>query len=415
MNIIDQENSSTEQGQLSNLNTYSCISEKKIIASFKRFIDEKKKNSFRSSNIVNPQLSIRSELKDEDIPFQSQLISCYYSLDKEEQDNFWYFLENDSELQNELSNLEGLDFYNKILLEISKYFNIQRNSPALEPYLTNNILYAYNNCGDRIYIDKVLRFDDEQHVAEGYMTKYNPKMCFGGNACANQGDQMKCERWVVKWNVKDNGFEVTETELENWKKIENSGASVPNVLDGFKILDFNVLVMEKLEQLEPQDYNQKLVMSITSFLEKIIPLGVLNNLKPSNILKRVTKSYSQMENTYFVADVAGMTTEPKSYGFKRYTWSPMWASQVVDSETITTVKNDLIEFGYVLNWLSRGDTLDLETIENVRIIERPKEVYDWIEMAQNMNEQDIKMKDWIELKKIAFQFPPISKSELCKK
>ena len=396
------------------INSYSCINEKKVIASFKRYIDEKKKNSFQSQNIV-PKLTIKEEVSDEKIPFHSQLISCYYSLNKEEQDNFWYLLENDAELQNELSNLDGNNYYERILLEFSKYFDIQRNSSKIESFLTDNVLYAYNDCGDRIYINQILRFDDEQHVGRGIMTKYNPKMC-QQVICPPEDNLNSCNLWVVKWNVKEDGNQITERELENWRKIENTGASIPNVLEGFKILDFPVLVMESLEQLDPMDYNQKLVMTLTSFIEKIIPLGVINNLKPSNILKRITKSKSQIETTYFVADVAGTTTEPYSYGFKRFTWSPDWTSQVVDSSTITTVKNDLIEFGYVLNWLSRGDeNLNEQTVENIRIIERPPEVSEWLSKAQNINEQDIKMNDWIALKKIAYQFPSLSKTETCKR
>jgi len=401
------------------MNTYSCIPEKKIIASFKRLIDEKKKNAFRGTEI-NPIQTIKAELNEEQIPFQSQLISCYYSLSKEEQDNFWYLLENDPNLKKELSNLDGNGYYEKILSEFTKYFDVQRNSSKIESFLKDNILYAYNNCGDRIYIQNILRFDDEQHVGQGILTKYNPKMC-QHVICSSDETVNKCSMWVVKWNVKEDGAQVTEREVENWRKIENTGASIPNILEGFKILDFPVLVMESLEQLDPNDFNQKLVMTIASFIEKIIPLGVLNNLKPSNILKRINKSNTQTETTYFVADVAGMTTEPLSYGFKRFTWSPQWTSQVVDANTITTVKNDLIEFGYVLNWLSRGnETQDeqksVEISENVRILERPQEVSEWINKSQNINEQDIKMSDWIALKKIAYQFPTLSKTDsLCRR
>ena len=471
---------------------FGCLPENKIISSFKRFIDEKKKNSFTKSSllqngaqnglgeegsgtqdlgqdggqqdggpivlrkrnkskrsmskvsissndpfqeplIVNPEKYVskseepnKSQTNMLSETYQAQVISCYYSLEQEQQDKFWMYLENNSSLKEELSNLNLENFYYRIIYEITEFFDIKRNSPTLNQFLLNNILYIYNNCGDRIYVDEILRFDEEQHVLVGNLTKDSPKMC--KLACPVKGSDEdsdttnSCDQWVVKWNVREDiGVEVIEGEIEKWKMIENTGASVPKVLDGFMLLDFPVVVMEKLEQLEPSDYNQKLVISIISFIEKIIPLGVNNNLKPSNILKRVNYSKRDKEIIYLVADVTGMTIEPKAYGFKRYTWSPLWTSQVVDSETITTIKNDLIEFGYVLNWLSRGeDILDeeksLEIIENVRISDRPTEVLEWLGRTQLINEQDIKMNDLIDLKKIAYKFPPVTKNyDLCKK
>jgi hypothetical protein len=188
-------------------------------------------------------------------------------------------------------------------------------------------------------------------------------------------------------------------------------------VSGFKILDFPVVVMEKLSPLEPIDYNQKLIVSIVNYIERILPIGVNNNLKPSNILKRVDKN----EITYIVADITMMTTKEKDYGYQRFSWSPSWTSQVVDLDTITTVKNDLLEFGYVLVWLSQGDEIlnkekSDEIIANVRVLPRNEEVSKWIERVKTINEQDIKMNDFIDLKKLAIVFPRSERTyDLCSK
>lgn len=396
---------------------YSCLPESRIISSFKRFIDEKKKNSFKSSNnqiLIRPkEVSMEPSVA---VTYQSQIISCYYSLSEEDQNNFWISL-SISPNHEQLQNMDNESFYLAVLDEITKYFKIQRDSPVLESFLMNKILYAYNDCGDRIYFTKILRFDDEQHVGIGVLTKDNRSMC-----------RTTDEEWVVKWNVREDvGRVLTDTEIEKWKILENNGAQIPKIVSGFKILDFPVVVMEKLNALEPSDYNQKLIISIVNYIERILPIGVNNNLKPSNILKRVEKrstspmSSENPETTYLVADVTMMTTKEKDYGYQRFSWSPSWTSQVVDLDTITTVKNDLLEFGYVLVWLSQGDEIldkerSEEIITNVRIIPRNEEVSKWIDRVKKMDEQNIKMNDFIDLKKLSMIFRRTEKSyDLCTK
>jgi hypothetical protein len=398
----------------------TCLPESRIISSFKRFIDEKKKNSFPSTNIATEQprgLSIRlKESSEQSTTLQSQIISCYYSLSEEEQNNFWNQLASGPEKER-LQSLDNEAFYLAILDEITKYFQIQRDSPKLEQFLIEKILYAYNECGDRIYFNKILRFDDEQHVGVGVLTKDYRAMCSPSD-----------EEWVIKWNVREDvGRVLTDAEIEKWKIIENNGAQIPKIVSGFKILDFPVVVMEKLSPLEPSDYNQKLVVSMINYIERILPIGVNNNLKPSNILKRIENKnkspiHSQ-ETTYVVADITMMTTKEKDYGYQRFSWSPSWTSQVVDLDTITTVKNDLLEFGYVLVWLStlqQQGTYDKEKseeiISSVRILPRNEEVSNWIERVKRINEQDIKMNDFIDLKKLSIVFPKIETTyDLCEK
>jgi hypothetical protein len=380
---------------------YSCIPEIRIIQSFKRFVEEKRKNSF--PYVMNEQQPfVEHTPTQETITYQSQVISCYYSIEDQQQNQFWENLELNN--REELSKLNDEDFYIRILQEITKYFGIQRNSPNLQPFLENKVIYAYNGCGNRIYLDQILRFDQDQHVGIGMMTKNNtPVLCK-----TDKSDDENIEKWIVKWNTTPEvGENLTLEESEKWKLIESTGAHIPKVLTGFMILDFTVVVMERLYPLEPQDYNQKLVMSITSFIEKLLPIGVNNNLKPSNIMKRIDKNN---EITYLVSDIRLMTTLPLFYGYKRLTWSPFWASQVMDLNTITTVKNDLIELSYVLTYLSQMNKVNneeeyLELLNQIRIIEKPKEILDWSNRVRIINEQDILMKDFLDLKKLALAFP----------
>jgi hypothetical protein len=211
--------------------------------------------------------------------------------------------------------------------------------------------------------------------------------------------------WVVKWNIEpESGEEMTFQAFKKWRQVSNTGANVPKIYTDFYILDFPVIVVEQLTPLDASDYNQKLVMSIVSYIEKIIPIGVNNNIKPSNIMKRINKDSSI---TYIVTDVEMMTTEEKAYGYKRYSWSPEWTSQVVDINTITTVKNDLLEFGYTLNYLAQMQDAqaELDLAQQIRIIEMPEELNDWMERVRIIDEQNIKLVDFIELKKMSQSFP----------
>lgn len=371
----------------------SNISESKIVSAFKRFVDEKRKGNqpVSSSNSILPpnlkQLSSIPSLDDESITYQSQIISAYYSLDDQDQTNFW----------NELSieQMDPDDFYFFVLQKIAERFGITRESNQLDRFLLDKVIYAYNNSGDRIYITEILRFDDKQHVGLGFMSKSSPNMCKGNEETL----------WIVKWNVDPEiGEYLTSQEFDKWSMIKNVGAETPKVLSGFYILDFPVIVMENLEPLDANDYNQKLLMSIISFIEKIVPIGVLNNITPSNILKRVSKGG---EITYLVADVIMMATDERQYGYARFNWATHWASQVVDIDTITTVKNDLIELGYTLIYLSRlGSENQIEDlVSNIRIVERTSEIQEWMSRVNSINEQDIKLYDFIDLKKISQKFP----------
>jgi hypothetical protein len=111
-----------------------------------------------------------------------------------------------------------------------------------------------------------------------------------------------------------------------------------------------------------------------------------------------------------VSDVRLMTTIPLFYGYKRLTWSPFWASQVMDLNTITTVKNDLLEFGYVLTYLSQMNKVNndeeyLELLNRIRVMNKPNEILDWMNRVRIINEQDIQMKDFLDIKKLALAFP----------
>ena len=401
---------------------YSCIPENKIITSFKRFIAEKKKNGFPGGS--GDSSFVEHTPSKETITYQAQIISSYYSLDDVKQDEFWMNMEQNKKV--ELSQLSGEDFYIRILQELTNYFGIQRNAIQLLEFLEKKVIYAYNECGYRIYLDQVLRWDEDQKVWIGRMTKDSPVPCRptngtgrgagrgsgGGIGLATGLLGSEEEKWIVRWNTTPEvGEKLTMDEVEKWRLIESTGAMIPKVLSGFMILDFSVVVMERLYPLEIQDYNQKLVMSITSYIEKLIPIGVNNNLKPSNILKKIHPITKEV--SYFVSDVALMTTQPDLYGYKRFTWSPFWSSQVMDLDTVTTVKNDLLELGYVLTWLSKLRDVNTEEemiglMNRIRIVEKPKEIMDWMNRVRAINEQEIEMKDFVDLKRLALAFPKFS-------
>jgi hypothetical protein len=368
--------------------SYSSIPETKIVSSFKRFVNEKRKNQFQGQ--INSSSTIPTD--DTSITYQSQIISCYYLLDDQQQEQFWNSLD--------IQTQDPDAFYYEVLKKIQEQFGISRNSKELEKYLLDQVIYAYNDDGERIYIKDIIRFDDSQHVCVGVMTKSSPSMC------SNSEEK---QMWMVKWNVDPIvGEDLTSMAFDKWDMIANTGAEIPKILKNFYILDFPVVVMESLEPLDASDYNQKLVLSIISYIEKIISVGVNNNIKPSNIMKKTKEDQIQ----YFVVDAEKMAIEEKDYGFKRFSWTPEWASQVIDSQTITTVKNDLLEFGYTLHFLSQMDKITDAEMENriinqIRISEMPDELLNWMNRVRLIDEQDIKLIDFIDLKKLSLGFPKI--------
>jgi hypothetical protein len=391
--------------KISDRPSYSSIPETKIVASFKRFVNEKQKNLSMSSsettlsNILPPNVKDENEMPSDEssITYQSQIISCYYTIDDQKQEQFWK--DNEQELQR-ASRMDANSFYYFVLTKIAEYFGITRESEKLKKYLLDKVVYAYNDRGERIYIQEILRFDNSQHVGLGFQSTSSPEMC----KSKRESDE-ETTMWVVKWNIEpESGEEMTFQAFKKWRQVSNTGANVPKIYTDFYILDFPVIVVEQLTPLDASDYNQKLVMSIVSYIEKIIPIGVNNNIKPSNIMKRINKDSSI---TYIVTDVEMMTTEEKAYGYKRYSWSPEWTSQVVDINTITTVKNDLLEFGYTLNYLAQMQDAqaELDLAQQIRIIEMPEELNDWMERVRIIDEQNIKLVDFIELKKMSQSFP----------
>jgi hypothetical protein len=366
--------------------SYSSIPETKIVSSFKRFVNEKRKNQFQGQ--MNSSSMIPTD--DTSITYQSQIISCYYLLDDQQQEQFWSSLD--------IQTQDPEAFYYEVLKKIQEQFGISRNSKELEKYLLDQVIYAYNDDGERIYIKDIIRFDDSQHVCLGMMTKSSPSMC-----STSEEKQM----WMVKWNVDPKvGEDLTSMAFSKWDMISDTGAEIPKILKNFYILDFPVVVMESLEPLDASDYNQKLVLSIISYIEKIISIGVNNNIKPSNLLKKIKEDQIQ----YFVVDAEKMAIEEKDYGFQRFSWTSEWASQVIDSQTITTVKNDLLEFGYTLHFLSQMNEITDAEMENriinqIRISEMPDELLNWMNRVRLIDEQDIKLNDFIDLKKLSLGFP----------
>lgn len=366
--------------------SYSSIPETKIVSSFKRFVNEKRKNQFQGQ--MNSSSMIPTD--DTSITYQSQIISCYYLLDDQQQEQFWSSLD--------IQTQDPEAFYYEVLKKIQEQFGISRNSKELEKYLLDQVIYAYNDDGERIYIKDIIRFDDSQHVCLGMMTKSSPSMC-----STSEEKQM----WMVKWNVDPKvGEDLTSMAFSKWDMISDTGAEIPKILKNFYLLDFPVVVMESLEPLDASDYNQKLVLSIISYIEKIISIGVNNNIKPSNLLKKIKEDQIQ----YFVVDAEKMAIEEKDYGFQRFSWTSEWASQVIDSQTITTVKNDLLEFGYTLHFLSQMNEITDAEMENriinqIRISEMPDELLNWMNRVRLIDEQDIKLNDFIDLKKLSLGFP----------
>ena len=155
--------------------------------------------------------------------------------------------------------------------------------------------------------------------------------------------------WVVKWeNVDDD----VNAEVLEYDKLEAMGAQCPKRLNGFKFLDFGVLVIEFLQPLDSTDRPSEVAKQLlTTQLQYIHTYACYFDLKTDNIRKR-----NGTPPVYFIIDMNLSTVMGPDGTFERKHWTPLYASQQfprlsLGGVQISSYVNDFLELLYVLHQL----------------------------------------------------------------
>ena len=162
---------------------------------------------------------------------------------------------------------------------------------------------------------------------------------------------------VLKWYKADNRD--TTYEISIYRELRKRNAVIPWISSGFILHTSRVLIMEPLLPLTAEDDEFEMAIEVLGQLKVVHRIGVHNDLKPGNIMKRnpkaklpsdeITIQPVGKEAKYLVIDYGGVATQRLSYGYRRWVRSPRWTSEPMGvKDQITTARADFIELGYTM-------------------------------------------------------------------
>lgn len=189
----------------------------------------------------------------------------------------------------------------------------------------------------------------------------------------------------------------TEAEIKRWRLLLEWKVPTPYIFLDLKAFGIRCMAVEQLQPLSPLDFSSKLAIDITNALERLAPHAVHSMISPSTIGRRAD------ESTYFLTGWDSMSMKPKGFGFERMNSNPFWTSQP-DSGAISTVRNDLLELGFVLGFLGRWTdqyTYDGLAAEAHDVYRFPKGIQVWIDRVRVIDERNVYSTDFDDLRKIA--------------
>jgi serine/threonine protein kinase len=141
----------------------------------------------------------------------------------------------------------------------------------------------------------------------------------------------------------------TRYEVSIYKKIREE-LNIPNIWfsSSFYFWNVNVLVMERLYAVNGEDDEYEVLRQTIPQLTELHRIGVHNDLKIQNIMKRGVKNGNLRKIEYLIIDFGGFTMERLKNGYRRMVWTPKVASQQKESGQITYPRNDLIELCHAM-------------------------------------------------------------------
>ena len=220
----------------------------------------------------------------------------------------------------EVVNLIKVDMYNGVdMLKENLLRDFEKVKENLFPYNPET--------GQTLKIRKFFGIGEDQNV---YLVK----------------DESKNTNWIMKWEQ----YDEENIEAKTYKKLERLGANVPNRLDGFKFLDFGVLVIEFLFPMDITDKPSAVARQLLQQLKVLHTFACYFDLKTDNIRKR-----NSNPPRYFIIDMNLSTTMKPDGTFERLHWTPYYSSQIfpnnINAYQRSSYLNDLIELKYVIHQL----------------------------------------------------------------
>ena len=220
--------------------------------------------------------------------------------------------------------------------------------------------YLVNSQGDRINIIK--RISPDTPVYSGTLVRNT-----GSATVSRSVGRLTAisEPVVIKMTLFSVGeFDRCEQSPEGsiWLELQKLGLDLPQFYTGFKFLNFEqgILVIEELQPLSIEDDPYEIGRQIIPQLRVVHQLGVHNDLKPENILK------SKNEIKFYLIDYESMATCPFLYGYERTAFTPLFTSQTTGPTQVVTGKNDLLELGYTMNFLSMQPNEQMKRLEHIK-------------------------------------------------
>lgn len=198
--------------------------------------------------------------------------------------------------------------------------------PLDDKLLETGKIVAWNSEGDEVLVETRIGDQADQNVYMGTMTKTN-------------GDKLKV---VIKWVDSLNDYPSREGKM--WTQFAETCAQSPSFWTNFQLFGYTVFVIEELQPIERTDDFVELGVQILDQLQKLHTFGCHADLKPGNIMKKGDK--------FYLIDMGSISTDVRGYGYTRSAHTPHFTSQTDRARQIITAKYDLLELGFVLNWMS---------------------------------------------------------------
>lgn len=231
--------------------------------------------------------------------------------------------------------------------------------------------YCYNTRGHLVRLEKTITIGKHVFVMLGRLDDNLPV--------------------VVKWY--QSSRHDTLYEIKMYKRLRNLKCPTPWFSSTYSFWDSPVLVMEKLQPLNEDDDPGKVAAAVLRQLVYLHRFGVHNDLKPGNIMKRVTSDGV----TYFIIDHGGVATQRYRHGYRRWIWSPKWTCQRPHaSNQVTTGKHDFLELGFTWKTMENWVTGDKEIRHGFK-----GKLARFMDRVAEVNEKHITERDYDDLIAIA--------------
>lgn len=267
-------------------------------------------------------------------------------------------------LKNQLNDL--IDIYSNNEKVKTTFYDLLNEFDKKHPDITNTIkrkLFKYSIfksfstkeiLESRHYNSLYCYSDDHEIITFNKLIK-------SGKHCVVLEGRLSNSPVIVKWYQSNKRDCTYESNI--YKRLNDDGCDTPWFSSKFKFWNSPVLVLEKLHSLNQYDDEYKLGIHIIRQLKFLHKFGIHSDIKPQNIMKRISKSSSGKETVkYLLIDFGGVALDPLDYGYRRWIWSPKWTCQPMHKKNqIVTPKHDFLELAFTIkciqNWRhSRGKT-----------------------------------------------------------